>query len=424
MRGLITTVASALLLLASAALCAQETLSPSTYKQLNEIQGLLGEAKYPEAKAALDDLVDDLKPGFGLALTCELYGQYFLLQEKPNDALIWYRKSLAQDALTPVQEAGLATTTAQLMLSLDDTKGAVAELAPRLEKLLKQEESDSAKAKASGKAPSLVIPPLAFATLGSAYHLLADYHNSVLWTERAVSRARSKGEAVKEPWLQMLMAGYYQLKNYQRTAEVIDDLLRLNPEREDYWAQQASMYQLLEKPELALRSLELGYAGGYLKKPDSILFMVQLMIGQNLPERAGRILNKHLQDGTIELNERNWRLTAMAWQQGREREKAIGAMNQAAVFMEDGSLLLLSGQLAMQDGDFALALKQAEAAVAKGLKDKDQPKARMLAGSAALELKDLATARRYFQQGLSYADSASNARAWLDYIAALEEYGS
>ena len=46
----------------------------------------------------------------------------------------------------------------------------------------------------------------------------------------------------------------------------------------------------------------------------------------------------------------------------------------------------------------------------------------MLAASSAYELQDFNTARRYFQQALTYADTAANARSWLDYLAMLEQY--
>ena len=40
--------------------------------------------------------------------------------------------------------------------------------------------------------------------------------------------------------------------------------------------------------------------------------LVQLLLNQGLPERAGRVLNKLMQEQQIEINERNWRLLASA----------------------------------------------------------------------------------------------------------------
>ena len=63
----------------------------------------------------------------------------------------------------------------------------------------------------------------------------------------------------------MLMVALYQDKQLEASAQVLDDLIRLNP-KEEYWMQQAGIYQQLNQPDLSLRSLETGYAAGYVQK--------------------------------------------------------------------------------------------------------------------------------------------------------------
>ncbi len=398
---------------------ASTNLSPATYNALNEIQTFLAEEQYGEAEEALQELEEDLRPGFGLALAYQLHGQMSLLQEDQPQALSWYRKSLALNALTTVQEINLATTVAQLQLADGQYRQIITDLQPRLQKA-EQEERDAAAKKKDGK--TQFIQPVTYVTLAAAHQLLKEYASSIPYLQQAVSRSRADGDTPKENWLVMLMAAYYQTEQYRQAAATLDDLLRLNPQKEDYWQQQAAVYQLMKKPARALRTLELGYAAGYVSKADSIMLLVQLLITQNIPERAGRLLQEHLSDNTLELNERNWKLLASAWQQGRERDKAIPALEKAAAFMQDGTLLFRAARMATQDAHFSESLRLTEAAIKKGLSDSDKPRALMLAGSAAYELKDFRTAQRYFQQALTHADSAGNARAWLDYIAALENY--
>ncbi len=310
-----------------------------------------------------------------------------------------------------------------LHLAAENTNAAIAELEPRLTKILQLEkEKNSSKGKSDKEKNADWIQPLSFITLASAYQLEKNYAASIPWLLKGIGRTQARGDKPKENWLQMLMAAHYQQKSYLKTAMVLDDLLRINPAKEDYWQQQAAIYQLLEKPKLALRTLELGYAGNYLKKADSILLLVQLLISENIPERAGRILQAHIKDETVELNERNWRLLAAAWQQGRERDKAVIAMREASAFMDDGSLLYRAAQMQQQAAQYQEALNDSEAALKKGLSERDKPRALMLAGSCAYELKDFAAARRYFQQALTLAAVAANARVWLDYLDTLEQY--
>ena len=419
-NGLSRSLALTLLLLSAMnALAAKSTnLSPATYNTLNEVQTLLGESKNDEAEAELKDLIDDLKPGFGLALAYQVYGQLELSRDQQNKAIGWFQKSLALDALTDQQTINLSTTVAQLLLAQEKYVQAVKELQPRFDLARKQES----EAKQQNPDAAYIIPPVTFITLATAYQVNKEYAVSIPLLREAIKREKEKGNSPKENWLQMLMSAHYQLKQYKETAVVLDDLLRINPQREDYWQQQVGVYQILQRFDKALVSLELGYAGGYVTKPDSIILLVQLLINQNIPERAGRILQKHLNNGDLELNDKNWKLLAAAWQQGRERDKAAEAMLSASKFLEDGKLILRAAQLKEQNSDFKACMTIALDAIEKGLDDDDKGRALLLAGRSATELNDLKAARRYFQQALTLADSAANARSWLEYINALEEY--
>ena len=75
------------------AMAATPSLSPATYESLNSIQAALGESRFDDARSQLDELIANLKPGFGMALAYELYGQLFLLQDNNREGLRWYQKS-------------------------------------------------------------------------------------------------------------------------------------------------------------------------------------------------------------------------------------------------------------------------------------------------------------------------------------------
>ena len=259
---------------------------------------------------------------------------------------------------------------------------------------------------------------MAYATLAMAYHLQEKYSEVIPWINKALDRSKQP----KENWLQVMTVAYYQQKEYLKAAQGFQRLLNVNPQKEDYWIQQASMYQLLEQPKNSMKTMETAYAGGYLTKDNNLMLLVQLLISNGLPERGGRILSQQLNAGKIELNERNWRLLASAWQQGRERSNAITALREAAKFTDNGKLLVRAAQMSIQNNDYHNVIVDIEAAIKKGLPDKQKGNALILAGNSAFELQDYPTAKRYFQRALKEPDSASSARTWLDYIASVEEY--
>lgn len=398
------------------------SLTPVVYKKLNEVQDLIGKQDYKEAQKQLDELEADLKPSFGLALTYQLHGQLYLMQEKNEKALEYFRKSLALNVLAPAQEAGIATTTAQILMSLERPAEAYNELEPRLQRLLELEKNE--RKKRGEKRENIdkdvqYVPAQSMVAVATACHLQKHYRKSIPWLRQALKRSDSP----KESWLIMLTVALYQDQQLEASAQVLDDLIRINP-KEEYWMQQAGIYQQLNQPELSLRSLETGYVGGYVRKAEYQLQLVQMLLNQGMPERAGRILDKLIQEKKVEINESNWRLLAGAWQQSRDREKAVIAMLKAAEFMQDGSLIYRAAQLQAQDLHYGLALKNIELALKKGLNSHDKAQAIMLAASSSYELNDLRSARRFFQEALSHSSTAANAKSWLDYLSSMEEYQS
>lgn len=402
------------------------SLTPALYKTLNEIQDQLGEKEYDLVETRLTKLEEDLKPSFGLALVYQLHGQLWLLQEKPEKGLEFFNKALKLEVLAPAQEIGIATTAAQILLSLDRADEAYNELEPRLKRILAQEKEDNAKPRKGRRYKNSeddeekqirYIQSHSFVTAATACQMKKRYDKSIPWLKQAVNRS----ESPKENWLLMLMVALYQEKQYAASIEVLDDLIRINPTKEDYWQQQASLYQMLEQPGNALRTLELGYAGGYIEKPSTIMQLVQLLINTGIPERAGRILQTHLADESLELNDRNWKILASAWQQSREHGKAALALLEASEFMDEGSLVYRAAQLQVQNGEFQSSIENAKRAIKKGLNEKDRANALMLIASSAYELNEYAMSRRYFQQALQYANTASSAKNWLDYLTVLED---
>ena len=419
-------LATALLLVSALTWATDMSLTPSEYKLLNEAQELITNQDYEKAEAKLDGIEKREAPRFGLALAYQLHGQLYLAKEENEKALDFFVKSLNLGVLAPDQEANIATTAAQILLSLERPKEAYDELAPRLTRILEQEQAEHKRHREEhrrqakhGEAhkPVVYVQPQNMITVATACQLQKDYKGSIPWIKRALKRA----ESPKENWLLMLMVALYQDNQLEATAQVLDDLIRLHP-KEDYWMQQAGVYQQLEQTQKSLQTLETAYAGGYLLKPANQMLLVQLLLGQGLPDRAGRLLNELMVKQQVELNERNWRLLASAWQQSRDRDQAVSAMLSASEFMQDGSLIFRAAQLQAQDLNHAAVLSTIQKALDKGLNEKDKASAIMLAATSAYELHDFASARRYFQQALRFANTAVNAKSWLDYLASLEEF--
>ena len=387
---------------ALAAKTPNQSLSPKTYQALNDIQTLLSESKFAEVEEGLKDLEENLNPGFGLALTYQIHAQLFLAQENSKQALNYFTKALALDAMKATQAVSLATNVAQLYLA----EGQIAEAINVLQQRIEAAEVEK---------PGSTIA-MAYISLGSAYQLKQDFKNAIIWLQQGIART----DKPRENWLQMLMAAHYQLKQYAEAAAVLDQLIVINESKEEYWLQQASLHQMMNQPKEALKVLQLANVRNILVKEDGLIILVQLLIMEGVPERAGRILLDLLEQNKIEITEDNWKLLASAWLQSRERKKAIEAFIQAAELSLAPDLFYRSAQLQFDESDFVGAIKNFARARELGLDGKKAGLSLLMQGNAYFELEDYINAKVYFSKALKEPDATNAAKAWLDYMQQLD----
>lgn len=401
------------LLTATFSVSANQTLSPKTYQALNDIQALLTEGKYVEVEEELLELEGDLSAGFGLALSYQIHAQLYLAQDNTAQAITYFNKALMLEAMKAVQAVSLATNVSQLYLSESNTAAAIEVLKPRIG--------------ASEKEKQGATMAMAYITLGSAYQIQGDFSSSIIWLKEGIARVKTP----RENWLQMLMAAHYQLKQYSQAIELLNQLIVLNETKEEYWLQQASLYQLQQKPKKALEVLELAYVRGVLKKEDGLILLIQLLVTQGIPERGGRLLHEMLQQNKVEITESNWALLASAWIQGRERISAITALENAALLSEKlldkpgskksaAKLYYRAAQLQFDEDQFAASIGNYKKSLSLGLSGKKVGTALLMQGNSYFELAAYNDAKVYFSKALVEPSSSNSARAWLDYMQQLE----
>lgn len=399
---------------------ANQSLSPKTYQALNDIQALLTDSKFAEVEEGLKDLEENLSPGFGLALTYQIHAQLFLAQENNKQALSYFNKALALDAMKAGQAVSLATNVAQLYLADSQVDEAITVLQGRIEAAEKEKVNSTNS--------------MAFITLGSAFQLKQDFKNAIIWLRQGIERSKQP----RENWLQMLMAAHYQIKQYPEAITVLDQLITMNETKEEYWLQQASLHQMLNKPKDALKVLQLANVRNILIKEDGLIILVQLLITEGVPERAGRILQDLIEKKKIEITEDNWKLLASAWLQSRERKQAIDAFIDAAEFslqtandslkesdlitgkQEAAKLYYRSAQLQFDESEFDAAASSFAKARELGLTGKKVGLSLLMQGNAYFELEEYQNAKVYFSKALEEPSSTNSAKAWLDYMQQLE----
>lgn len=222
----------------------------------------------------------------------------------------------------------------------------------------------------------------------------------------------------QENWYRLLNVFYFNLEDYPNVIGVLRTMIELWPKK-DYFLQLAGMYGQEGEEAAQLALFQTAHEAGWLTSSNELIQMAQLLLQAEVYIQAAQILQKGLDDGSIESNQRNWRLLAQAWQLAEEHERAIPALIRAAALADDGELDVSLAQSYQNLYNWEFCADAAREGIRKGeLRREDQ--AYMMLGACLFELKDYSAARNAFDDAAEDDRSRTSARSWIDYVNAEE----
>jgi tetratricopeptide (TPR) repeat protein len=370
------------------------SMRESTYKELARAQEAAESAQYSEAIRLLEGLGDDGLNSYERAQMLNLYAYVYYLQDNYPKAISTYETLLEVEDLPEAMGTGAVYTLAQLYFSTENWRRA----ADMMNRWL-----------ALNPDPK----PRPFEILAQAYYQLEDYRSAVGPILKVVELTRKEGRVVDEQTYLLLRVLYYELGELERVAEILQELIKLFPSKQ-YWIQLAGIYGELEDRPRQLNTFELAHLQGLLATEAEVMSLAGLLLQNDLPFRAGKVLDAGLEDGTITSTLESWRLLAHAWTLAQEDDWAIPALQRAAQLSEDGELDVVLAQTFMnldRWGDAAQALR---AAVAKGgLERADQ--AYIMLGQALFNMRAFDEARAAFEAAGADRRSSRLAGQWVNY---------
>ena len=218
----------------------------------------------------------------------------------------------------------------------------------------------------------------------------------------------------QENWYRLLNVFYYELEDYSNVIEVLRTMVEMWPKRE-YFVQLSAMYGQEGEENAQLALYEVAHEAGWLTRSNELIQLSQLLLQADVPVKAAKILQAALDGGSVESNERNWRLLAQSWQLSQEDERAVPALTRAAGLAEDGTLDVSLAQSYQNLYEWEDCVDAAREGIRKGdLRREDQ--AYMILGSCLFELKEYSAARNAFDEATEDERSRTNARSWIQYV--------
>ncbi len=354
------------LLFGAGAMAQQGGIDARTFDQLTRAQELAEANQYDQAIAVLDELKgSDRLNSYAKAQLWNFYAFIYANQEKYDEAIKAYRNVLREP---------------------DSTDG------------LKQQAK---------------YTPTAHIMLAQAYYQ-NDAHDKALENlDIALRLDREAGKPVQESWLRLKAAIYFGKKDYANTAKVFEQLITISPQV-GYMKQLAGMYSELGRDAERLAVFDAIHQHGALTTENDLVNLAYMWLGQQVPYRAGRILEEGIKAGRVEESQKNLETLANAWAQANERDKAVPALTRAAEVTGDGIFMARLAGVHFNAGEY----QEAAAAAAKadqmgGLKNSAGNL--MLLGMAHFNAKSYENALQAFRRAKQDRGTFKAAAKWEQY---------
>ncbi len=245
-------------------------------------------------------------------------------QERYADAIRAYEQVMAQPELPEALVLSTLKTKAQLQFTIEDYEGALVSIRDLMSKVPE---------------PAADV----YMLLGQAYFQLGDYDSALEPIQTAVNMVKEQGNTPKENWLLLLRVIYYENRDFPNMIAVLEELIQYYP-KDTYLLTLAGAHSELEDTMKQLVIVEALYEAGYLKTANHIVNLANLYMLHETPYKAAKLLDKEMDAGIVEENERNLRLLSQAWYIAREDEKSIPPLAQAAELTNDGELYVRLAQ--------------------------------------------------------------------------------
>ena len=268
--------------------------------------------------------------------------------------------------------------------------------------------------------------PNAYVLLAQGYYQTKDYNKALFNVEKAISMHEQKQverkaadptyqpSPPKENWYNLARFLYFEKNNIPKTIETLEILLQYYPKKQ-YWVQLSHMYGETKNEKWQLSAMETAYVQDMLDKSSEQITMAYLYLNGDVPYKAAKVMDRGLNDGSIESKSKNWEIMGSAYRQSQEVKKAIPAMEKAASQSDTGELYARLGNIYL-DGD---QYKKAIDSINKGLKRggvKRPDQARLVLGMAYFNDKQYTRAREAFQAAGRDERSSKYARQWIAYL--------
>lgn len=378
-------------------------ISESNSKKINEAYALLDEGEDAKAREILQGILDNERSSpYEKALCLQGLSQILYNEDDIAGAIEANEKAIALDGLDNKSHFNLVYQVAQMNLMDERYDGALAAI-DRWTALTGKET------------------PEALALKGNALYRLERYPEASAAMQKAIDLSPEPSDT----WQQILVASYYDAENFPEAAKAAEAILAKDPSKKTVARQLASIYIEMEQGDKAIAVLEAAKSRGLLTDAADLRQLFQLYNYVEKPAEAARTINEGLAAGilkedfdTLKGLGDSWVLTAQlaadeSAQQKEAFDKAIEAYGRASPVAKDGEMDFVRAQLLIQEKE---RFAEGKAAMSQALSRgglKREGEAYILLGNAEAELGNQKAAIAAYEKARTFPGTKAMAESWL-----------
>ena len=387
----------------SSTIFSDDVLNETVYWELTRVDAKIEEKKYDEAEDILRYWYKKnwRSRSYNKAVIARTYGFFLFQRERFEEALEKLQTAYDENALPLVE----ATSLVQAMAQLYSSQGQI----PKAKELLLNfiEKAESNPKPVPGMHNVYAITALIYASEKN-YDVAYDYINLAI----------SLSTAFREDWYQLKFAIEYNREDYLNAEISAKELLLNKPENKRYYVQLSAIYNILEKYDLSLATIEVSYMKGLLEKPEEFTNLASFYLYKQNPAMSARVLETALSNNNIEFDKANAKLLSDAWLFAKERSRSLEVIGRSLdEDPKDEKLIKQYINIAFSAFNWDEVINGINRANRNGVED--DGKHALMIGIAFFEKKNLKKAEASFIDASKSKKYADQGKAWLEYLNAL-----
>ena len=387
----------------SSTIFSDDVLNETVYWELTRVDAKIEEKKYDEAEDILRYWYKKnwRSRSYNKAVIARTYGFFLFQRERFDEALEKLQTAYDENALPLVE----ATSLVQAMAQLYSSQGQISKAKELLLNFIEKAESNPKPV--PGMHNVYAITALIYASEKN-YDVAYDFINLAI----------SLSTAFREDWYQLKFAIEYNREDYLNAEISAKELLLNKPENKRYYVQLSAIYNILEKYDLSLATIEVSYMKGLLEKPEEFTNLASFYLYKQNPAMSARVLETALSNNNIEFDKANAKLLSDAWLFAKERSRSLEVIGRSLdEDPKDEKLIKQYINIAFSAFNWDEVINGINRANRNGVED--DGKHALMIGIAFFENKNLKKAEASFIDASKSKKYADQGKAWLEYLNAL-----